>query len=657
MKIRTKILLAAVVPVLVALAIMVATLVLQQTKLRQEVAETIRDQARSETTKIAQSAYLLCEGVDARNRRELDQSLNVARTIIERAGGISLGEKTLPWDAVNQITKEGEKANLPQMLLGGRWLGKISAASESAGTVDEVKTLTGNNCTIFQRMNETGDMLRVSTSVLTRERQRAIGTFIPAKSPDGKVNDVIATVLRGETFRGRAFVVTDWYATTYEPIWDAAKTRVIGMIFVGLNLNTINKELRDTLMKMQVGKSGYIYVLGAKGDRRGVYVLSHQGKRDGENIWESKDSSGNLFIQNVVNRALETRDGSANLVTYPWKNAGESAPREKIVAVTYYAPWDWVIGAGAYEDDFAEADKRLVDAQTSIMRWVFGIALGMGLLAAGAGIWIATGIARPVMHVVSILGTGAAEVASAANQISEASQSLAQSASEQAASLEETSASLEEISAMTRRNAESASNAKTLSVAAREAADEGSKNVEDMNSAMGNIKQSSDNIAKIIKTIDDIAFQTNLLALNAAVEAARAGEAGLGFAVVADEVRNLARRSAQAAKETATMIEDSIQKSAQGVTISAKVAGSLDHIVAKAFQVDELIGGIATSSTEQSQGIEQLNAAVAQMDQVTQTNAAAAEECASASEQLTAQAETQHQAVLELRSVIEGRRA
>jgi methyl-accepting chemotaxis protein len=207
---------------------------------------------------------------------------------------------------------------------------------------------------------------------------------------------------------------------------------------------------------------------------------------------------------------------------------------------------------------------------------------------------------------------------------------------------------------MTKRNAENALSAKDLSSETRHAAETGSTNMQEMNHAMADIQSASGNISKIIKTIDEIAFQTNILALNAAVEAARAGDAGLGFAVVADEVRNLAQRSAQAAKETAEKIEDSIAKSANGVALSGKVTESLTQIVTKARQVDELVAEIATASREQSQGIDQVNTAVTQMDKVTQTNAAAAEESASASEELNAQAATLREIVAELQILVTG---
>ena len=190
---------------------------------------------------------------------------------------------------------------------------------------------------------------------------------------------------------------------------------------------------------------------------------------------------------------------------------------------------------------------------------------------------------------------------------------------------------------MTKRNAENAQTTKGLADRARKAADSGANDMQKMSVAMQEIKSSSDDISKIIKTIDEIAFQTNILALNAAVEAARAGEAGMGFAVVADEVRNLAQRSAQAAKETAAKIETAIAKTSQGVQMSDKVSLSLTEIVTNVRKVDELIGEIATASHEQNDGVTQVNTAVAQMDKVTQSNASSAEESASAAQELNAQ--------------------
>lgn len=207
---------------------------------------------------------------------------------------------------------------------------------------------------------------------------------------------------------------------------------------------------------------------------------------------------------------------------------------------------------------------------------------------------------------------------------------------------------------MTKKNAESATEAKGLANQTRIAADGGSASMVEMEKAMAGIKESSQRIGKIVKAIDEIAFQTNILALNAAVEAARAGEAGAGFAVVAEEVRNLAQRSAQSAKETASSIEDALQRSNNGVQISGQVSLSFREIVEKARQVDELVGEIARASTEQSQGVGQVTVAVSQMDKVTQSNAASAEESAAASEELTAQAEVMRESIHDLQTLVGG---
>jgi methyl-accepting chemotaxis protein len=267
---------------------------------------------------------------------------------------------------------------------------------------------------------------------------------------------------------------------------------------------------------------------------------------------------------------------------------------------------------------------------------------------------IGRGIVSALKNIINGLTEGAEQVASASGQVSSASQSLAEGSTEQAAGLQETSSSLEEMSSMTKQNADNAQQANTLASEARKAADTGTESMARMNGAIEEIQKSSDETAKIIKVIDEIAFQTNLLALNAAVEAARAGEAGKGFAVVAEEVRNLAMRSAEAAKNTANMIEESVKNSKNGVDIASEVAKVLDEIVSGIGKTTDLVSEIAAASAEQAQGIDQVNTAMAQMDKVTQQNAANAEESASASEELSAQAEQMNQIVAQLSVLVGG---
>ncbi len=238
---------------------------------------------------------------------------------------------------------------------------------------------------------------------------------------------------------------------------------------------------------------------------------------------------------------------------------------------------------------------------------------------------------------VAEIRSGSVQIDSGASQIAGSSQSLAQGASEQASSLQQISASMEQMSGQTKQSAENARQANALALESKTSADRGQQEMVQMSKAVNEIKQSSSEISKIIKVIDEIAFQTNLLALNAAVEAARAGEAGKGFAVVAEEVRNLAQRSAEAAKNTASMIEESVKRSENGVQIASRVGQSLEEITTATNKVNTLLAEISTAASEQATGIGQVSQGVTQLDQVTQQNAGNSEELASSAEEMSSQ--------------------
>jgi methyl-accepting chemotaxis protein len=310
-----------------------------------------------------------------------------------------------------------------------------------------------------------------------------------------------------------------------------------------------------------------------------------------------------------------------------------------------------VRGAFVLSTTMERVEKIQKAGMLAVLGWMVPLAV---LVCVGFSIVSQRNIVAPIKRIIESLREASAQTNGAAGEIASSSQSLAEGASEQAASLEETSASLEEITSMVKRNAEAAAKAKEVAGQTRTAADVGTNDMVEMESAMNDIRTSSAEVAKIVKDIDEIAFQTNILALNAAVEAARAGEAGMGFAVVADEVRNLAQRSAKSAKETAFKIEDAISKSQRGVEISARVATSFSQIAGKTREVDQFVAEIALASNEQSQGIQQVSIAVSQMDKITQSNAAAAEEAASASEELNSQVGSVGQTVAELEQLVGG---
>jgi methyl-accepting chemotaxis protein len=298
-------------------------------------------------------------------------------------------------------------------------------------------------------------------------------------------------------------------------------------------------------------------------------------------------------------------------------------------------------------------ESSMQGAQTSSRaQWIAWIFLLAALGISAMPLTVALQTTKQLRGVTADLGKGAQQIASASGQIASSSQALAQGASEQAASLEETSSSSQEITSMTQKNAENSQAAATVMAEVDKHVQAGNRTLEEMVISMREITTSSDKISKIIKVIDEIAFQTNILALNAAVEAARAGEAGMGFAVVADEVRNLAQRSAQAAKDTAALIEESIAKSNEGGTKLGRVTEVIRAITASAARVKTLVDEVNLGSQEQSRGIEQISKALGQMDQVTQDTAASAEQSASASEEMSAQAEALDHIVATLRSLV-----
>lgn len=415
----------------------------------------------------------------------------------------------------------------------------------------------------------------------------------------------------------------------------AVPVRYNGELVGVVGIEIANQRIQDIVASIRPYETGYASLLTSSGR-----IAAHA---DEKNIGDAVDQESGV---DTFKQAVETKNVATGDVNSAFLGAEVHQVAVPIQAGQSSRPWVLSVNL--------PVDRVLADAKRS-MHFSIVASVGALVVALVVVVFLARSITRPLIRISGELGNSAEQVAKASSQVTESSQSLADGASQQAASLEETGASLEEMHSMTRRNAEGAQTARDLARVTRESAEDSTRRMEEMSRAMDEIKASSDGVAKIIKTIDEIAFQTNILALNAAVEAARAGEAGMGFAVVAEEVRNLAQRSAQAARETTDKINDSIEKCGRGVLTTRKVAQSLEEIVGQSRKVDELVSQIAVASGQQTEGIGQANSAIAQMDGVTQGNAATAEETAGAARDLDSQSRMMNEIVQELNALLTGR--
>jgi len=357
---------------------------------------------------IANGVYNLVYTENEAVQQQVNYNLQVARRIFKNVGKVSLSNNKVKWNAINQYTKEATQVEIPQMLTDGKEVGSITANDYGNKIVDEVTELVGETATIFQRMNKKGDMLRISTTVKNEDNKRALGTYIPAINPDGLPNPVVTAIMNNKTYHGRAYVVNEWYLTAYEAIKDN-KGNIIGMLYGGIKQKNVESRLRNAILNTKVGKTGYVYVINGTGEKRGYYIISQHGIRDGENIWESKDTDGNYIIKTIVNKALKLKQGELETVRYRWQNPGEPHPRWKIARLTYFSPWDWVIGTSVYEDELQNYYVILENGRNKMIT-IMGLAgLFIILLVGLTSIGFAWTITRPLKQITKtaeIISTG-----------------------------------------------------------------------------------------------------------------------------------------------------------------------------------------------------------------------------------------------------------
>ena len=274
--------------------------------------------------------------------------------------------------------------------------------SERVPIVDELAKMHNSTFTIFQRMNQHGDLIRIATNVTTLDGKRAVGTYIPAINADGSPNAVVQAILSGREYRGTAYVVNKWYQTLYKPLTDGAGN-VIGMIYTGVTLDNAVPELRESILKTQVGETGYVYVLSGSGARKGEYLISKDGKKDGENIFDAKDANGRLFIQEIIEKAVASTAGEILFDSYPWQNLDEDQPRNKVVAFSYFKPFDWVIGSGVYEEEIYRAGELAQKSTSQVILYsILALAVAIIIMVFVSNV-ISSKIAYPITESAKIL--------------------------------------------------------------------------------------------------------------------------------------------------------------------------------------------------------------------------------------------------------------
>ncbi len=362
--IKSKIIFAGILAVIIPVVFILTLVNKEKTEISTTVINEAAKQLNDHMRSVALDAYSLCESQQELLEKVMRANMNVLLDKIETHGGLSLTSNTAEWRAVNQDNLTETITVLPEMKYGkteNGWLdqsdpanaGSIIKSNYEPGVptevIDEVANLVGGTCTIFQRMNEAGDMLRIATNVLTKDGKRAIGTYIPAVNASGVKNIIIQNILASKPYSGRAFVVNAWYAANYTPIKDHTG-KIIGMAYVGVKQESV-ESLRKAVMDIKIGESGYVFVLGGSGSHMGNYIISYKGAADGKNIYDTKDPSGRQVIKEMIELS-KNANGKPVFYQYQWQNKGEAAPRLKMASVVYFEKWDWVIGASAYLDEF-----------------------------------------------------------------------------------------------------------------------------------------------------------------------------------------------------------------------------------------------------------------------------------------------------------------
>ena len=531
----------------------------------------------------AEKMYSICSLAQEFVQLAVDTSLKFGDSELKQVGGVKPTGKTITWDAVNQFTRARTSITVPLWSIAGTPLTNDRSFDHTIPVIDEIAKQTSETVTVFQRMNAAGDMLRVASTVVATDGKRGIGTYIPAKLPDGSPDSVVQTVLSGQTFRGRAYVVNAWYITDYEPMRSAAGD-IIGMFYVGMKQEGI-AALRNALSGQSMS-GGHTSV--------GVYYGPHSENFSNMVAIEPTGVGASLesqWLKPVLAKAPSLVEGASDEVRVPNKITNS----EIIVHYTYFKPWDWVIVVIGDSKDY-ESTAAMVRARFNelLLQSVLG---GLAALAIGAVLayFISKRITSPMADLSIHLTSSATQVSSSAVNQQESVTTLMASSNQIASAAKEISATSQELLKAMVEIAEAAERTAGLAHEGRQGLKGMERSMQTLGSAsdsisgrLATIRSKAARINSVVTAITKVADQTNLLSLNASIEAEKAGEAGAGFAVVAREIRRLADQSAVATLDIEQIVEEMQEAVASGVAEMRQFS-------------DAVQGGIGAAETIQGQ--------------------------------------------------------
>ncbi|WP_454051239.1 Cache 3/Cache 2 fusion domain-containing protein [Cellulomonas sp. Marseille-Q8402] len=600
----------------------------QVTGLASDAGDDVDRLVSDSMTQTTQQAVTLVETQVATVTDRMASDLRVAQQTFAQAGAVSFGAPE-HWTVTDQTTGTSEEVDLPQLLVGGTWLGHTVDPAAPVPVVDEISSLLGAAVTVFQRVDEDGDMLRVATSVQNAEGNRAIGTAIAATGADGTPNAVVSSLLAGQSYYGTAQVVGQPYVTGYAPL--VVGDQVVGALFVGVPQTEVDEPLRAALAEVSVGEQGYLTVA----DANGAWVVPPPGAQAGDSAGQV-DAAGDAYATRLVEAAAELPDGETATERIDLGDAGAAS-----VQVARYAPWGWTIAAWGFDADMRSVSAELEAGSGTLMLTLLVVGLVVALLAVALVVWISGRVVGRVGRLttalrrvadrdlsVEVRGEGQDEIGVMGAALGEAIDAMraaltrmqqgAEAVRSTAGRLDGSSGTLEEAAGRTVSRAEGAAGSasvvstevQTVTAAMTEMRSSIESVAQDVTAASGEAAQavgitadaasaadrlaaSTSQIAAVLDTVTTIASQTHLLALNASIEAARAGASGAGFAVVAGEVKDLAQQTSNAIGTIAPVLE-AVTRDA------ADVQASVSRISQAVTTVDGLQGAVSAVVEQQS---------------------------------------------------------